>query len=183
MTWRIIRPITLAPIFLIAALAGADTPTTVLVRDGSELVLRLRQAVSSATAQVEDAVLFEVAEPVVVEGVTVIEQGAEARGKVTLVQHKKGFGRRGKLDFSIDIVRASDGQNIRLRAERSLRGTDSFSKAAVVTILTGPFGIFVKGKDVEAVAGSEYRVYIDGDRRVAVAAPPSANAEWQLSRQ
>jgi hypothetical protein len=102
-----------------------------------------------------------------VHGVTVIEKGAPAVGHVTEVQARKSFGRKGKLLFSIDTVQAVSGDNIRLRASKTASGTDSYGTAGVVTILTGPLGALVKGKDIEVAAGTEFTIYIDGDRKVA----------------
>ncbi len=136
------------------------------IPDGTEVVVRLIKSISSADARVDDEVKFEVSKAVVVDGVEVIEKDAIARGRVLLAQSKKSFGRKGKLDFSIDTVEALDGQNIRLRYSREMRGEGRAGTAGVVTWLAGPFGFFVKGKDVEIPAGTEYTLYIDGDRTI-----------------
>ena len=148
--------------------AEALEPNEVLVNDATELRLRLEHPVSSATAMVNQALSFEVTEDVMVDGRVVIAKGAEAQGTVTRAQHRKGFGRRGKLEFTISVVEAVDGQKLRLEASQALRGKDLYGTAGVVTILTGPFGVFVKGKDVEIPAGTEYVVYTAGERRVRV---------------
>lgn len=140
----------------------------VLVPEATAVELRLEQALSSASATTNLPILFRVQDDVVIDGRTVIEEGALARGTVTRAQHRKGFGRRGKLEFTIDVVEAIDGQNLRLRASQSLKGKDLYGTAGVVTILTGPFGVFVKGKDVEVPAGTEYTIYTDSDRRIRV---------------
>jgi hypothetical protein len=85
---------------------------------------------------------------------------------VTEAQPAKGFGRKGKLNFSIDTVQSTSGENIRLRSSKTATGADSYGKAGVVTLLTGPFGALVKGKDIEVPAGTEFTIYIDGDRKV-----------------
>ncbi len=141
----------------------------IALRDGTEVKLRLTKPISSADARVEDRVEFEASESVLVDGAEVIKKGAPAVGKVIVAQPKKSFGRGGKLDFTIENVRAVDGQNIRLRTTRQARGSDSYVAAGVVTILTGPFGVFVKGKDVEFGAGTEFTIFIDGDRSIKLA--------------
>jgi hypothetical protein len=136
------------------------------IPDGTEVRLLLKNPVSSATAQPEQRIEFTASEQVVVHGVTVIEKGAAAVGHVTEAQPAKGFGRKGKLNFSIDTVQSTSGENIRLRSSKTATGSDSYGKAGVVTILTGPFGALVKGKDIEVPAGTEFTIYIDGDRKV-----------------
>ena len=59
----------------------------------------------------EERVDFETANDLYAGSVVVIEKGALAWGKVIQPQPKKSFGRSGKLDFTIDYVKAVDGQN------------------------------------------------------------------------
>jgi hypothetical protein len=146
--------------------AGAVDRQEITIPDGTEVKLLLKNPLSSATAQPEQRVEFTASEAVVVRGVTVIEKGAAAVGHVTEAQPKKGFGRKGKLNFSIDIVQSVSGENIRLRSSKTASGSDSYGTAGVVTLLTGPLGALVKGKDVEVPAGTEFTIYIDGDRKV-----------------
>lgn len=155
-------------LLMILAAAGAAIAGDTVIPDGTEVTLRLVDDVSSATAEVEDVVRFEAARDVIVDGVKVIAAGAEGRGTVTRAQHKRSFGRKGKLDFTIDVVKAIDGSNLRLRANRELRGKDLHGTAAVVTILTGPFGVFVKGREIEVPEGTEYTIFIDGERTVSI---------------
>ncbi len=162
---------TVLAVVLITGLAAAPgVPTAALeptvIPDTTEVRLRLEHPISSASAEVNQLLLFKVIEDVRIDGRTVIAKDAEARGTVTLAQHRKGFGRRGKLEFTIDVVAAVDGQKLRLDASQALRGKDLYGTAGVVTILTGPFGVFVKGRDVEVPAGTEYTVYTAGERRV-----------------
>jgi hypothetical protein len=147
---------------------SAEMPA-IVISDGTEVKLLLTNPLSSATAQPEQRIEFSVADTVVVRGLTVIEKGAPAAGHVTEVEARKSFGRKGKLLFSVDTVQAVSGENIRLRASKAASGTDSYGKAGVVTILIGPLGALVKGKDVEVAAGTVFTIYIDGDRKVAVA--------------
>ena len=115
-----------------------------------------------------------------VYGVTVVAKGAAAIGHVTEVQPKKGFGRKGKLNFNIDTVQSMSGENIRLRSSKTAIGSDSYGKAGVVTLLTGPFGALVKGKDIEVPAGTEFTIYIDGDRKVRQQQERSGGKQQQL---
>ena len=144
----------------------APSENKVILADGTEVTLRLLKSVSSGTAKVEERVDFETAKDVMADGVVVIEKGAAAWGKVIQAKPKKSFGRSGKLDFTIDYVKAVDGQNLSLRSTREIKGDDSYGKAGVVTLLAGPLGFLVKGKNVEINAGAEYTIFIDGDRTI-----------------
>jgi len=149
--------------------ASAEQGSRELVlRDGTEVKLKLTKPISSADARVGDRVELEASEDIVVDGVVLIKKGAPAVGQVTEAQSRKSFGRRGKLNFTIDYVKTVDGQNVRLRSTREAKGADSYGAAGVVTILAGPFGALVKGKDVELGAGTEFTIFIDGDRTIKI---------------
>ena len=60
-------------------------------------------------------------------------------------------------------MQSVSGENIRLRSSKTATGSDSYGTAGVVTLL---LGALVKGKDVEVPAGTEFTIYIDGDRKV-----------------
>lgn len=133
------------------------------VPDGTQLVLRLSHSLSSDSAKRGEPVLFEVAEALEVNGSTVIAQGAEGQGKVMEVRSRKGFGRRGLVTFSVESVQAVDGKPIPLRTSETYKGDERYTRAGVITLLFGPFGGLVKGKDVVIPAGTEYTIYTDRD--------------------
>lgn len=141
----------------------------VTIPDGTEIRLILQERLTSATAEVDQKVRLEVAEDVFVNNVVVIKAGAQAWGHVVEARKRGRFGKNGKLNFTIDFVKSTDGQNIRLREIKKREGNNDYVKAGVVTYLTGIGGVFVKGKDVEIEAGTEWTIYIDGDRRLSSA--------------
>ncbi len=151
---------------------AVDTPRnavgTITIPDGTEVKIRLIETVSSANAKVDQTIRFEAAEDVLVDSKVVIAQGAQASGTITEANHKKSFGRRGQLNFTIDTVKAIDGQNVRLRTAKKVEGDESYVKAGVVTYLAGPFGALVKGKDVVVDAGTTYTIFIDGNRKITL---------------
>jgi hypothetical protein len=148
----------------ISVIAGKD----ITIPDGTEIKLKLKKALTSSDAKVEDRIEFETSEDVMVKGVTVIKKGALAWGRIVEVKKSKSFGRSGTLSFSIDYVKAIDESNIRLRASREAKGEDKTGKAVAITLLVGVWGALVKGKNVEIPAGTEYSIYIDGEKTVKV---------------
>ncbi len=102
----------LAATFLFsAALAAAQ----VTVPDGTKIRVRLDQTISSGTADEGQVVELSVAEPIRIDNQVVIPEGSRVMGTVTEAHEKRHMGRASKLDFSIDRVRAADGQWIPLR--------------------------------------------------------------------
>src|SRR5262245_32768421 len=103
---------TILIIMLVACLATGNAQ--VILQDGTKVRLRLEQMISSATAEQGQIIELLVAESVKVDDVIVIPEGARATGTVTEAHEKRRMGRAGKLDFSIDRVRAADGEWIPL---------------------------------------------------------------------
>ena len=82
---------------------------------GTRLSCRLEQTISSATAEQGQQVQLSTTEDVKVGDRVVIPQNSTVIGTVVEAQEKRRMGRTGKLDFSIDKVRAADGEYIPLR--------------------------------------------------------------------
>jgi 3D (Asp-Asp-Asp) domain-containing protein len=136
------------------------------VPDGTDLRLRLLMPLSSASARRGDPVRFEVSSDVTVRGVVVIAKGAEATGRVGEVAKSKSFGRPGKLEIDLTSVDAVDGSRIPIRSERELKGDGRLGATVVAVALVGVFGGFVKGKNIDVAAGSEFDAFTSGERDI-----------------
>src|SRR5208283_820980 len=100
--------------------------------------LRLTRTISSADAQVNDKVDFEVLEDVKVGDADVIPKGSVAWGTITEAQAKRRMARGGKLDINIDDVRLVDGEKAALRAVKEVKGgghTGAMTAGIVATSL------------------------------------------------
>jgi hypothetical protein len=137
--------------------------------DGTSVYVRLKVDLASEIVEQGARVDFEAARPVVIQGMTVIPEGAVAWGAVQTV--KKGKS----IKFDIQGVQLPDGTNVKLRTGRD-KTKNSPIKAD---------SDFKRG--IGAPKGSEYTAYVDEDREVAVsgqesnpalaAAPPPAPAQ------
>jgi len=150
-------------------LAGAPAGSPPL-EDGTPLRIRLSQSISSATAQVNDRINFDVLEEVKVGNLLVIPKGSIAWGTVTEAQAKRRMGRGGKLDVNIDSVRLADGEKAPLRGVKDVKGgghTGAMTGGMVATGLVmwtaAPLFLLMHGKDVTIPEGTELTVYINGD--------------------
>ena len=88
------------------------------------------------------------------------------------------MGRAGKLNFSIDFVKAPDGSNVRLRASSPRKGEDKTGTAIVGTVLLSPLFPIMRGKDVSIPKGTHVIVYVDGDREITL---PTRQANNSIS--
>ena len=165
------------------------------IPNGTKLSCRLEQTVSSATAEEGQQVQLSVTEAVKVNGQVIIPQGAPVLGTVVLAQGKRSMGRSGKLDFSVDKVRAADGEFIPLRYHMNKKqgegkgmSTGIMTAGAVVLFWpAAPFLLMRKGKDVTINKGIVFEVFTDQDHTIGNAtisgpvapAPPQTLAPGQ----
>jgi hypothetical protein len=155
----------------IGSVLSAQAPPVFKVPDGTALRLSLTQELSSATNAVDDPVHFEVLEDVKVAGVVAFPVGSTAVGHVVEVEPRRRMGRAGKLNFTVDHVKAPDGSNLRLRASSTRKGEDKTGTVIIGSVVLSPLFLIMRGKDITISKGTEITAYIDGDREFALAAP------------
>jgi hypothetical protein len=155
--------------------------TAQVVPDGTKVRVRLDQTLSSATADEGQTVELSVMDAVVVDGVTLIPEGARGTGTVVIAQEKRRMGRAGKLDFSVDRVRAANGQWLPVRYTLTKKEGNSKSVStgvitagvAVVFWPAAPFVLLRKGKDITVNKGVTFDVFIDGNHSLAASPAPA----------
>ena len=162
-------------VFLLGTtLMSAQTNGVIRIPDATALRLSLSEPLSSATNEVDDPVRFEVTEDVKVGSFVAVPKGATAVGHVVEVDPKRRLGRAGKLNFTIDHVKAVDGTNVRLRASSMRKGDDKTGTVIVGTVLLSPLFLIMRGKDVNIAKGTAVVAYVDGDREIG--GPPTSSA-------
>src|SRR5229473_1365923 len=133
------------------------SPSVFTLRNGTAIRLKLGKTISSATSHVGDEVNLQVAEEVVVDGLSVIPSGAAATGLVTEAEPKRRLGHGGKLAFSINSVRLRDNEKAAVR---------SFQESTGVNNAAGAILPLASGKDVVFAQGTEFTAYLDGDMKL-----------------
>jgi len=138
---------------------------------GTKVSCRLEQTISSATAEEGQQVQLSVTEDVKVNDVVVIPQNSTVVGTVITAREKQRMGRAGKLDFSVEKVRALDGEFIPLRYTVTKRAGNSAAVstgvltagAAVLFWPAAPFFLLRKGKDITINKGIVLETFTDQD--------------------
>jgi hypothetical protein len=140
------------------------------LEDSTPVKLRINRNISSADAQVNETVDFEVLEEVKVHDVVVIPRGGTAWATVTEAQPKRRMGRAGKLNINIDNVRLTSGEKVALRAVKDVKGgghqgaiTGAIVATSIVFFPAAPLFLLVHGKDITIPKGTEITAYINGD--------------------
>lgn len=146
-------------------------PVANVLRTGTPISLRLIEGLTTKEklAKINDRVRMEVAEAVVMNGVTVIPAGSPAVGELTEVRNKGMWGKSGRLVGRALTVNAN-GRTIRLSGTFDSKGGSGTAGAvAVSAVVFLPAGFFMTGKSAELPAGTIVRSFIDEDVPFAVA--------------
>ena len=148
---------------------------SIVIPGGIPIKMMMAETVSSGTAKVGNAVMFEVIDPITINEKVVIPNGARAVGTVTVAEPKKRMGRTGKLDITLDYIIASDGSKIRVTSDQKAASGSNAGKVAVATVAVGvlffpaaPLMLLVHGKDVTITQGTTITVYINGEHKLEV---------------
>jgi hypothetical protein len=144
----------------IVAFSGPALAQGLVLAEGTPIHLQTREDLSSKDARKGDKVELTVAEPVIVNGVTVIPVGAPATGEISRARDNGLLGRSGKLEIEVRQLSA-DGRIIPLRGQENAKGKGGTIGAVGAGIVFLPLAIVVKGKEAKIPAGSKVDMYVD----------------------
>ncbi|MCL4401864.1 MAG: PEGA domain-containing protein, partial [Acidobacteria bacterium] len=136
---------------------------------GTPVLLRLKAAISSSDAHVNDRVEFRVARDVRVGPATVIPKDSAAWAVVTEASPRGRMARAGKLSMNIQAACSADGQAVPLRlvarpdARVEQTGSESGLGDTLLAFPAWPVMLFLYGKDRHMPAGAEVTAYTDRD--------------------
>jgi hypothetical protein len=156
----------------VASLPGPPERSEIKIPDGTPVDVEAPYTINSMEFKVNDRISFQVVNPVKIDGVTLIEQGATATARIDKAKRGGHFGKAGLFVFTMESVTAVDGSQIPLRAVQvRLRGDSKGAKVATAMIITGalmpliaPVALlhgFKRGKDAFIPAGKRYAVFVD----------------------
>lgn len=150
-----------------------ERSSSLKIPDGTPIEIEAPYTVRSMDFKPKDKISFRVVDPIKVNGITVIEQGATATGRIERSKRGGHWGKAGLLVWSMQTVTAVDGSQIPLRvAPLRLRGDSKGAKVATQMIITGALLSFIapvallhgfkRGKDAYIPAGKRYSVFVEG---------------------
>lgn len=156
---------------------------SVRLEEGTVVRLKLMQDLNSGTAQPGQTIAFEVLDNVVIDGKTIIAEGAPGLGHVVDAEPKKSFGRAGKLTFQLEYVKAVDGSKIPVRATSVSQGDGkglttgvAVGVSALVFFPAAPAFLLIKGKNISVPKGQHIDAFIDGTRVLQLREEPAVSA-------
>src|SRR5579872_392038 len=150
-----------------------ESPTKLVITDGTPVKLQLVKTISSAHVRKGDRLSFVVVKDVAVGGFRIIRAGTIASGSVVAVKGKRLLGIGGKIVIQLDSVELITGDEVALRARKELKGSSRTKLMVVEMIVTGlfylpaaPVFLLSRGRDSTVLKGTEVTAYITGDSLV-----------------
>lgn len=117
----------------VALLAIAPKHLTA-VPAGTVVTFHLNDPLSSNHAQANQTFTFTVANDVVVNGMIVVEKGAQGQGHVVEASGAHMFGRGGTLTVTYDWVTSADGKRLRIQNVTSTIGDNNVQTATNIAV-------------------------------------------------
>lgn len=167
---------------LAAALGGlmllASTPVfaEIVIPEGTELAMRLEDALSSSVAKEGDRFTISLDDDVKLPDGTILRAGYRGVGEVVEARDNGMLGKNGKLNVRLLYMKVGDDR-VRLRANRGAKGETRVGATVVTTLLFWPAAPFIKGKDVGMKKGTVMTAYVDQDVKLPspLTPPPVAD--------
>lgn len=149
---------------------------TINVPEGTEVVIRFNDGLSSKTSAEGDRFSITTDEPIVLPDGTSLPAGYRGEGEVTAVEKRGMMGKPGQLNVRLDYVTVGN-HRIHLRGSKGAEGHAATGTTIVLTVLFGPLGLLKHGADVEIQPGQKMTTYVDEDTQIpSPPAPPPAGA-------
>jgi len=154
---------TLSLLSVLAVASGAFAQSS--IPDGTEVMLKFEQPVSSKTAKAGDQVKFSIAKDVSYSGKTVLTAGTPVTGVIEKVDKRDRFGKNARIRLVLNPV---NGIKLDPRDKGKPFSGSKTDKAAIASgagaLLLGPLGLaggyFVTGKSVIIKAGDTLRTEV-----------------------
>lgn len=90
-------------------------PNTTTIAEGSLIVVRLGESLSSQKNLTGDTFFASLDQPLVAGGFVIAEKGARVEGKIVEVDKAKGIGGSSRMSLELTQVNTSDGQRVHVQ--------------------------------------------------------------------
>jgi len=161
-----------------AAVAPIAAPVTgqAVLRTGTEVPLKLTEELTTKGKKLKigQRVHLETAEPLLVQGTTVVPAGTPAVGELTEVRNKGMWGKSGHFAARL-LYLTVDGRQVRLSGGFDDKGTaGGIGATAVSALVFLPAGFFMTGTSAHLAVGTPVKGFVDEDVPLAFAAAAPA---------
>ena len=146
--------------------------TSVLISSGTRIPLVMSETISSDKKGGKKVNTGEVitltvqADVTDIDGNVLVKQGTLVNGSITNAVKRKAAGTKGKLSFSVDFVKAVDGQSIPVNLKYDYEGKSKTAIAVGAAAVVAAPLLLIKGKPAVIEAGTVFQALVVGDKKI-----------------
>jgi hypothetical protein len=146
----------------------AGTSSQTVLRTGTPVPLKMQELLTTNGKKLKVGQRFqmEVAENIMLNGVTVIPAGSPAVGEVTDVRNKGMWGKSGHINARV-LYATVNGRQIRLSGQLDDKGTTGTAGVVGAIAVLPVAGFFVTGTSANIPIGTPVNGFMDEDVPVA----------------
>ena len=101
-----------------------------------------------------------------INGNVLVKQGTLVNGTITQSVKSKAAGTKGKLSFSVDFIKAVDGQSVPVNLKYEFAGKSKTAVAvAGAAVVAAPL-LLIKGKPAIVKQGTVFNALVVGDKKI-----------------
>lgn len=101
-----------------------------------------------------------------IDGNVLVKQGTLVNGTITKSVKRKAAGTKGKLGFSVDFIKAVDGQSIPVNLKFDFEGKSKTGVAVAAGALVAAPLLLIKGKPAIIEQGTVFQALVVGDKKI-----------------
>ena len=144
---------------------GQAATSSRLLKEGTAIKLKLRDAITSKTAVEGDLVNLILDQDLKVGEMTIARAGSVAVATVSRAGKAGMLGRPGDLGLRLEYLSANDSF-VRLRGTKSKQGKGKQGTAVALTVFLGPIGLIRQGRNAEFEEATPLLAYVDQDTQL-----------------
>jgi hypothetical protein len=157
----------------LSAQQAKDVATQLTIPDGTPIELQLIKSISSTHAHSGDRLDFIVVKDVNLHGYKLVPAGTKARGTVTEVKGRRILGIGAKITLRLDSVDLADGESLKVRASKVVKGgsrtklmAGAMIASAIIFLPATPVFLLTRGHASTVVKTTAITAQVDGPATV-----------------
>ena len=144
----------------------------VLLTAGTRVPVVLTETISSdkkggRKVETGEVIAFKVQIDITdIDGNVLIKQGTLVNGTITQSVKRKAAGTKGKLSFSVDFIKAVDGQSVPVNLKYDFAGKSKTAVAVATGAVVAAPLLLIKGKPAILKEGQVFNALVVGDKKI-----------------
>jgi len=152
----------------------AEEKNFAILSGGTKVPLRMNETISSdkkggrkvSTGEVFSLTVHQ--DVTDMDGNVLVKQGTQVNGTITNAVKRKAAGTKGKLSFSVDQIKAVDGQSVPVNFKYEFAGKSKTGVAvAAGAVIAAPL-LLIKGKPAVVEGGTIFQALVSTDKKINI---------------